>query len=136
MKVLKTSENALSQFQAHPRYKEKIGPGISALTVDFHPEFKTTRVFTVVRIDKLKEDFSFQKPWKKLRATLAGRNDQHPAGAEKTLVLGHTPELEIPQKQEALSPEKAKWIAKLESRVTAVENALAGIRKVIAEFKE
>ena len=44
-------------LQMHPRYKEKIGPGISALTVDYHPEFKTTRVFTIVRIDKIREDF-------------------------------------------------------------------------------
>lgn len=124
-------------LQAHPRYKEKIGPGISALTVDFHPDFKTTRVFTVVRIDKLKEDFSFQKPWKKLRATLVeAGEDKRPGGAEETPVIRQIPELGGPQKQKGPSSEKAKWIAKLESRVTAAENALAGIRKVIAEFKE
>ena len=119
-------------LQAHPRYKEKIGPGISALTVDFHPEFKTTRVFTIVRIDKHKEDFSFQKPWKKLRATLtAPGNGNQPTGANKTSSTA-----QVSEKHATLSPEKAAWIAKLESRVTAVENALVGIRKVIAEFKE
>jgi len=120
-------------LQMHPRYKEKIGPGISALTVDYHPEFKTTRVFTIVRIDKLREDFSFQKPWRKLQATLAvPRTNQQPGDTKKSAVSGPAPE----QQQNTLSAEKAEWIAKLESRVTAAENALSGIRKVIAEFKE
>ena len=65
-------------LQMHPRYKEKIGPGISALTVDYHPEFKTTRVFTIVRIDKLKEDFSFQKPWRKTTGNIS-RTQNSPA---------------------------------------------------------
>ena len=119
-------------LQMHPRYKEKIGPGISALTVDFHPEFKTTRVFTIIRIDKLREDFSFQKPWKKLQATLtAPGNRNQPTGANKTPSTA-----QVSEKHATLSPEKAAWIAKLESRVTAAENALSGIRKAIAEFKE
>lgn len=120
-------------LQMHPRYKEKIGPGISALTVDYHPEFKTTRVFTIVRIDKLREDFSFKKPWGKLQATLADRRtNQQPDDTKKSPVSDSAPE----QQQNTLSAEKAAWIAKLESRVTAAENALSGIRKVIAEFKE
>ena len=120
-------------LQMHPRYKEKIGPGISALTVDYHPEFKTTRVFTIVRIDKLREDFSFQKPWRKLQATLAvPRTNQQSSDTKKSPVSGTAPE----QEQNTLSTEKAAWIAKLESRVTAAENALSGIRKAIAEFKE
>lgn len=120
-------------LQMHPRYKEKIGPGISALTVDYHPEFKTTRVFTIVRIDKLREDFSFQKPWRKLQATLtAPRTNQQPSDPKKSAASGPAPE----QEQNTLSAEKAAWIAKLESRVTAAENALSGIRKTIAEFKE
>ena len=124
-------------LQAHPRYKEKIGPGISALTVDFHPEFKQTRVFTIVRIDRRTEDFSFQKPWKKLRSTLAPppQNQGPSVPKEETPKTDEVSDPESTQEQIVLSPEHSEWIAKLESRVTAAEQALAGIRKVIAEFK-
>ena len=127
----------LKLLQAHPRYKEKVGPGISALTVDFHPDFPQTRVFTIVRIDKRKEDFSFQKPWKKLQATLGkpAKTKQLSDPNEKTAAIGEVPKPDGLPEQRALSPEQAEWIAKLESRVTAAEQALAGVRKVIAEFK-
>ena len=48
-------------LQAHPRYKEKIGPGISALTVDLHPEFKTTRRFHYRPYRQAQRGFQFSE---------------------------------------------------------------------------
>ena len=54
-------KNLLSALLKYHKNSEAKLENLKAFTVDFHPEFSSTRCFFIVREDGTKEDFSYHK---------------------------------------------------------------------------
>uniref|UniRef100_A0A7N0SXH3 DCL protein n=2 Tax=Kalanchoe fedtschenkoi TaxID=63787 RepID=A0A7N0SXH3_KALFE len=68
----------------HPNHKDKIGCGVDYITIDWHPEYRRSKCFFVVRRDGSGEDFSYRKC---LRSYV---EHKYPSDAERFISLHFT----------------------------------------------